>query len=383
MPYWYWRKLKNDWAVDEDTTNRFDLPTKGHVSGLWVKLRQTNEQGNYATDNGWPFQQTDIRIVGNGNVEIIDLDGEFLEAIDWWNTGVMPKNNLWDDVSNIQEAHLFIPFGRYMGDTEMGLILDRFSAGVQFEETNEIDTDEFSDGYSQYDIWALMRKDPEGGLFRNGYLRKRNIKTKDADSDSEFEVTLPTTNKLRQIYLFDVPSLSSNVPATVPFTLIQKLWLGLKSGDEYMIDNLDSTIFARIIHQYYKRMAHTGGITKVASAEDNFFDTMIYERAQSQLTPMDSTGVMAFEAATTFYERVCQLYAEDDGGSRVSKYVYVDSWGILYHGLIPLLYQDPMSEPTDWLDTYEQADVTVKVTEGSGSGNWYLVLDELQEAYPS
>lgn len=57
--------------------------------------------------------------------------------------------------------------------------------------------------------------------------------------------------------------------------------------------------------------------------------------------------------------------------------------GIMLFGDIPLLMQGPLSEPETWLDAKEMADVYVEVTEGASTGNWMIVLDELEETYPT
>lgn len=382
MGYWYWRKLKSAWVIDENTSNKFDLPERGHISGLYLKLQQKNLTGNYALDNSWPFQKTTLRIIGNGSKEIIDLKGRQMEAINWWNSGAMPKNNLWDDINNIQEAYGVLPFGRYLGDPEYGLILERFSAGVEFEDENTISTTYKTDANSKYDIWALMRKDPEGGLFNRGYLKKRQIKDKDCDTETEYDVKLPTDKRLRQIYLFDEPDLSSNLPATTPFTLLQKIWLGILSKEEYILDNLDSGIFARTIHQMYKRKAHTQAMSKLHASNANYIDTMIYERDMTQLTALHTTAHYCIENSATFYERICRAYGFATGGAGASIYCYMNAWGILYHGLIPLLMQDPLSLDEGWLDAAANKDVYVSFTEGSGDGHIYIVLDELERSYP-
>lgn len=383
MSYWYWRPLKSAWVVDEATNNKFDLPEKGHLSGLYGRLRVTNAAGNYAYDNGWPLERTDFRILGNGNREIIDLRGRQVQAINYWDTGIMPKDNLWDDINNVCEQYFILPFGKYLGDPQHGLILDNFTAGVEFEETNTFSTTYYTDAYSKYDIFGLFRKNPEGNLFSGGYLKKRQIVNKDTASESQYPVKLPTTNRLRQIHLFTEPDLSGT-PATTPFTNVSKIWLGIKSREEYIIDNMDSGTLARAMHQMYGRKPQTQGITKTHASNANYFDTMIYERENTSLTGMGTTtGIIAHENSSTFWERICRVYAITDASAGISAYVYVTSQGICFFGDIPLLAQNPMeTDETKWLNSKMEGDVYVEFTEGASTGNVYIVLDELEKEYP-
>lgn len=383
MGYWYWRPLKSAWSVDEGTSNKFDLPEKGHLSGLYLRLRAINAAGNYAYDNGWPMERTDFRILGNGNREIIDVRGRQLQAMNFWDSGIMPKDVLWDDINGTIEQYSYIPFGRWLGDEKYGLILDNFDSGVEFEETNTFSTTYFTDAYSRYDILGLFRKNPEGNLFSGGYLTKKQVANKDTASETQYPVKLPTTNKLRQIHLFTEPDLSST-PATTPFTNCSNIWLGIKSREEYILDNVDAGTIARAIHQMFGRKVQTQGITKTHASNANYFDTMIYERENTGLTAMGTTtGIIAHENSSTFWERICRVYAITDASAGISAYVYVTSQGICFFGDIPLLAQDPMkTDETGWLDSKVNGDVYVEFTEGASTGNVYIVLDELQKEYP-
>jgi len=385
MGYWYWRPLKSSWVLDEGTTNRFSLPERGHLSGLYFRLKARNLTANYAKDNLYPLQNVTTRIVANGNVELVDLRGRQLKAMNYWDTGEMPKDNLIDTGASDMEEYGFIPFGRYLGDPEYGLILERFAAGVEFEDTNTFDTTYWTDTYQMYDIWGLFRKDPEAALFAKGFLKKRQILNKDTASETQYGVKLPTQNKLKQIHMFSEPDLSSNVPETGVFTNLDYIWLGVKSREEYILNNARARILARIMHHKYKRRPRTTVISDVNASEDNFLDTMIYERESSQLTCLPTTDVarIAYEYRWTFWERVCKLYQKDDTGTRQGGYVYADSVGICLNGDIPLLDIDPMAPEEDYLDAKEMADVYVEFTEGASTGNIYVVLDELQKTYPT
>lgn len=383
MGYWYWRQLFNEKVLDENTTNRMDLPEKGYLSGLMLGLQMTNLVGNYALDDKWPFQQTTLKVVGNGNKELINLRGRQLEALNFWDTGKIPKNILWDDIGGGSMAYAYIPFGRYMGDPKYGLILDKFSAGVQLVDENTVSTTYFTDGSVKLDVLALMRKDPEPGMFSGGYLAKRLIKTKDAASEVQYGVKLPTVNKLRNIHLFTEPTLTSHLPATTPFTLLNKTWLGIKSREEYIINNVSASLFARTIYEKMNRKAHTSCMSKVHATNANYADTQIYEREGTHVTALHTSAAYAIENSATFWERIARVYAFVTGGTGTSLYVYVDAWGILYHGLLPLLDVDPMADETEFLDAKAMADVYVEFTETSGSGNIYVVLDELEKSYPS
>lgn len=384
MGYWYLRPLKKEWAVNEATTNRFDLPERGMLSGLFVHLVVTNDECLEDVDNPWPFQNTDIRIVGNGNVELIDLRGRQLQAINHWESGEMPKDNLHSHDSGYTEQWAFIPFGRFMGDLKYGLDLSKFVAGVQFEETNVFATTHYQDGTEKYTIHALMRKNPEAGLFGGGFFKKRQIINKDTASETQYGVKLPTRNLLKQIHLFSEPDLSAHIPETNVYTNVNAIWLSIKSKEEYILDNINSREWATLIHQMYGRRAHTQ-IVAYGHGGGACMDPMIYEAEGRHCTAVhDSVAIYREDNATSWLERTADIYSYSAAGGDVDSRFYLDTWGMSYHGIIPLMMIHPLEDDeAKYLDSERDMDVYVEITEGASTGNWYVVLDELMKSYPS
>ena len=383
-PYWYWRQLKNSWAIDENTTNRFDLPEQGALSGLYVVINTTNEADLSSYDDPFPMQRiSKLRIVGNGNYPIVDLMGKMVHAMNFWDRGEMTHDTLSFVDAEEQNVYLYLPFGRYMGDPDYGLWLEKFASGVQWEETNNISTTYYGDTDTKFSIYALMRKNPESNLFSKGFLQKRQIIKKDAATETQYAVKLPTENKLRQIHLFSEPTVASGVLSTTCFTLTQKLFLSIKSKEEYLLDNVSSSDWARFIHDYVGRRARTS-VRFRGGAAGSYYDTMIAEKLVGSLQHMGANAYFDTTNTSTDQTQYQQVYQFlHDGTAATSMWARLTAEGILLHGDIPLLLQKPTDPEETWLDAKANKDVYVEITEGSSSGNWYLVLDELQKTYPS
>lgn len=387
MGYWYWRNLKTNWTQDEAATNRFDLPDQGMLSGLRIAVQQKNAAylcNGY--DNPYPTQKINPRIMGNGNKEIIDLRGKELEAINFWDTGKMSQMILWTVSGQTITEEVFIPFGRYLGDMKMGLDLGKWSSGVQFEDTNTWSTTYVTDTYQKYTIDGLFRKNPEGNLFSEGYLSKKHIANEESTARTQHEVKLPTTNKLKQIYLFTEPDLTdvtTYLPSITPFSNISAVWLGIKTNEEYILDNMPTGQQAYQMHQQYGRVADVGGLSG-GGATTMYIDTKIYERQETTFGTYNTNPRSFVEDAATNLERIIKGYSYDLATPTAALgQHYWHAKGICPHGIIPLLMQDPKSEQNEWLDAGQMADVSVACSEGtSGYGKWYIVLDELQK-HPS
>lgn len=383
MGYWYWRNLKNAWNLDHGTSDRFDLPERGMLSGLMLKIQNKNNLELVNVNLPYPMQKITFRIVANGNVEIVDIKGSHLQALNFWDRGMMP----WDSVRVLDnegnENYSFIPFGRELGDEKYGLDLSKFDAGVQFEETNTMNDTLYTENYSKLTVYGLFRKDPEAGLFGGGYLKKRQILNRTTTGATQHSVKLPTRNKIRQISLFSEMTQAAGLPTYGPFAVLNTLWLGLKSKEEYLLNSIPADQFARFIHHFYKRKPETKIRCRTGMSADKIIDTMIYEREDSLMSPnFGGTGYFVQFDTSAMYERFVKPTGYNASGSGVNVNIYLRSQGILYHGHIPLLMGDMMGDEEGWLDAEEEKDVYVEWSEGGSYGNIYVVLDELQKTYP-
>ena len=383
MPYWYWRNLQNGWAVTEASTDRFDLPEKGALSGLKITLRQHNTSDlDNAVDDPYPTQRVSLKVLGNGNFEIVNLRARQLEALNFWETGHMNRKLLWTLRGIDLSEEIFIPFGRYFGDMKYGLMLDRFGAGVQFEETNTWDTTYVTVGDQTLTIDGLFYKNPPSDLFSGGFLTKKQITNQSVAGRTQFGVKLPSDNLLKQIYVFTEPDHSSHVMASTPFANLTTLWLSILAKQEYIINGMGAGALAYYMHQLYSRVARTEGLTG-DTASTHYCDTKIYERQGTGMAMFNTTAGFLVEDAATNLERVLKMYSKNTSGNAAGQQAYWNAQGICPHGIIPLLLQDPMSDETAWMDAKANGDVYVEASEGASSGHWYIVLDELQKAIPT
>lgn len=383
-PYWYWRNIVSSRDVEESTTDRFDLPEQGAVSGLHITLQARNAVDlDNAVDLPYPTEEfSQIRLVGNGNFELVNAQARMIEAMNFWETGNMSRKLLWTLRGIDLSEEIYIPFGRYLGDPMYGLKLENFASGVQFESTNTYDTTSWTDDYTKITVDALMRKNPEGNLFSGGFLRKRVVKDKTAATETQFGVKLPTDNKLKQIYIFSQPAYSSHLLATTPFAEVSRLWLSIKSREEYIWNNQIFGSIAYYMHQLYDRVAHTEGLTGDQSAT-HYCDTKIAERQGTAVAMYNTTAGFIVEDAATNLERIAKMLTKDTSGTGAGRQMYWNAWGIAPHGMVPILMQDPASDDSQWMDAAVNKDVYVEATEGVSTGHWYIVLDELEKQYPS
>jgi len=382
--YWYWRALKKDWVLDEGTTNKFDLPERGHLSGLAIASKAENEQdlGDYG--DPYPIQRhTKFRLIGDGNFEIVNASGRQLKAIECWNDNISPKGIHSQCDTHYQRNYLTIPFGRFMGDEKYGLILEKFEAGVEFEETNNYDTDYHKDTKSTLTIFGLFRKRPEAGLMEMGFLRKRNIIDKLTAAETEYGVKLPTRNKLRQIYLFNENAVSAiGVETGSAWNVAKTIWLTAKSKEELIIDNAALRTFSYHMHNHFGRLFKTHIKVKTGPGGDAYVDSMIYRSHEIGQIAEETAATDEFLMTTGGDSRVKRNYMMVGGTETAGRMGEAIFEGIMVHGMTPLLVIDPYAEEDDYLDAEEMKDIYFAATEGTSDDHWRLVLDEVQKIYP-
>jgi hypothetical protein len=370
-------------VLDEGTTNKFDFPSKGMVSGLLIHRNVTNAVDLHTYEKQWAFQRAKDRLVGNGNVDIANLEERHLAAIDLYETGKTPNLGLTQAIGGVQSSDLLLMFGRYMGDPKYGLDLGKFGAGVEFIDENSFSTSYYTDASCMLTVWALMRKNPEAGLFSGGYFRKRQIVNKDAASATQYKVKMPTENKIRQIHMFSEEDISSYVRATGGLTTLQTVWLGINSKEEQIINSMTTTQLSRFLASYFGLQPITKGYFK-DDASGTYFETCIHDLRESVYSVNHSNIGVVKEDGNTWLDSVSHIQAYDMAGSAYSQTGIIVSKGQALSGWICLLLTDPVKDDeTSFLDAKALADVDVEFTEGNSAGNTYIVLDELERSYPS
>lgn len=382
--YWYWRGLKKAWVLNEGTTNKLDLPERGHLSGIAIHSKCENKIALDDYDEPYPIQRhTKFRIIGNGNFEVVNASGKHLKSIECWNDNVDPKGMYDQGPGKFQRNYITIPFGRYMGDEDYGLVLERFAAGVELEETNKYNIVQYKDTKQTLDVYGLFRKRPEPGCFAKGFLRKRVIIEKDALSEVQYAVRIPTLNKIRQIYLFSEADVSDGVETGVPIYTANYVFLTTKSKEELILNNVRNRELCYWQHNHFGRLFHTHISIYTQTDGDAYVDSMIYRGfmtgGMNHAPAAADLGLMTTGGDT----RIKRVYAYAGAAAAANLIAETDFEGVALHGLTPLLVIDPYAEEDDYLDSDALKDVYVEITEGHSTGTWWLVLDELQKFYPS
>lgn len=384
MPYWYWRPILPATELNEATSNPFDLPERGALSGISVHLECLNASALQNYPNALALFRSKWRLVGNGNYEIINAEARHLAACAFHDTKKVPVMPLINGSGCYQTFAIPIPFGRYLGDPKYGLDLSKFGSGVQFEETNTFDTTYFSNTYSKLRIDGLFRKNPEAGLFSEGFFKKRQIVNKDAASEVQYGVKLPTSNKLKQILMFSDNDLSSYLRKASIWDLLKTVWLGVKSKEEYLIDNMAASTWSKIMANLLGLFPETYGYAEDVTGSGTYWETCIGDLRESVMSALSTIDLKVLEPNTSWLDSIAKITLFNTAGAATTGAGIIHSKGLAFMNMLPLLGINPLfTDEAELLDAAEMKDVYVEFTEGNSYGNIYIVLDELQKAYPT
>lgn len=163
-----------------DAVLQEDLPSGGGLSGLDIIVRNTNG----ATSNllaSLLDTIEHIRIVADGNDYLYNLTGYENFLMHWQKFGRPPTLNYSEYLSEVQELHIPLRFGRYLGDPLFGLDLSK-EANTQLQldynmaAVNSVGATGFLDGSTEISIIAYMTPRTKVPGFK-GFLSPRELRT--------------------------------------------------------------------------------------------------------------------------------------------------------------------------------------------------------------
>jgi len=167
--------LDQETQTNDTATRRVPLPRSGALSGIELRTAITN---GATAGRERVFTAIDrIQVVGDGSFVIFDMEG--MELYRWAHHfyGKEPPH-VWDETAAVvQRLTLPIPFGRYFGDPEFWLPLNRFrdiELRIQYSPT--IAATGFVTGTTEFHAVMLIDDEQSPPGPHLGYLRNTQIK---------------------------------------------------------------------------------------------------------------------------------------------------------------------------------------------------------------
>lgn len=196
------RYLLNREVQSSDSATRIvQLPRAGNLSAIGLRVEITNGATS-GTERVWEAIDR-VEVIANGSEVLFSLEGRELEK--WmyvWSRRRAPQV-LTQVGSAVQEIVAFIPFGRFIGDPELYLPLERFQTvelRVQYSPTISATT--FATGTTTISAILYMWRQGAVGLRTRGYIRTTQFRSFTSAASGEDVTELPRRFPLLDILVF-------------------------------------------------------------------------------------------------------------------------------------------------------------------------------------
>jgi hypothetical protein len=375
--HWQRRYIREGETWARGGTYRLDLPDSGFLGSIVVRVDGTCQTDAAIAAEKWRIIDyiSKIQVIANGSKVIKDLTGRQLQALNWYDQGVMP-NAKWNEyASAVQQEYFLLNFGRYLHDDAMGLDLSRFDT-VQLVFTNNTSSTYYS---ADWTISTLGEFKRDGGAFPLGYVRSEEYKTWSATADTWEYNDLPTEGKLRRLCLELEPDLGDtyNEFETSIDNMGRDVKITLDSGQEIVyeggVDDLlreINLLMGRDVMVYqipYRtaRYAQRNGLGRC------------FAYAHGPQSASDTTAETAIATINTDYDRGTWGLA---GSGTLGNDSFIGI-GAAPHAVlwVPFNLSD---DPADWIDLASRKTLKVDIhaynTSGATGGACSLILERQQ-----
>lgn len=205
MGYWLHQRWKEDTAIDEGVTDRYELPSKGILSSIHIHAkdeRSTTVRDAVTLPKLLEDELTKLEIIANGSKVIKSLtcnEAMFSNLLDFKRP---PYRQYTEDAGAINFLNVCLNLGRYPRDPAYGLDCSKYDL-LELKITNAATVETktgWTDAKLDYEIWLDKYVGSLPG--RVGYFKTSEKKSYTSSGGSAWdEVPLPCLNPYRRILL--------------------------------------------------------------------------------------------------------------------------------------------------------------------------------------
>ena len=204
MTTWMYDAKRKAESVTKKETVRVDLPAKGWLSSIAIKMSAKNG-GTSNIENHLHDNVTKIEVVGAGGATIKSLTGVQAQGLNWFDGQRKSWNQMTEYLSEVNQEQFILNFGRGYMDTEYMLDCSKIIDG-QLKFTYDLGTirataaDSYLGTDQDIDIVYLI-PDNFTGPAPKGYIKSTETKSWTSAASGINYVTIPKENPIRRIML--------------------------------------------------------------------------------------------------------------------------------------------------------------------------------------
>ena len=346
----------------EDQTNgagtkTIDIDVIDPISRIEIKFRAQN--GAAGNSDHPAANITKIELVDGANV-LFSLTGKEAQAVNFYNRGIMPAGGIDTINDHWNTAYFSIDFGRYLWDTDLALVPEKFG-NLQLKITYDEDVCQTSADANYLSVYAFCFD--EKTVSPRGFLMTKELREYTGAAGAYESTDVPTDYIIKQIYVF-------GRYATNTFcTQIDEIRLSEEHLKRIVVD-LSSAEFLYWTLERYGRTVEHAYLMGVTSA------TYFYAApSDSGYALMSGYGADAYNCA---YTHDGGKFGYNTNSATVNGKAIIS--GVFPHGACPILFYNDKNID-DWYDVRAKKNIELRIKAGasySTSGNIQIVTEQLR-----
>lgn len=370
----------------DSQTFKYDLPSKGGLSGLDLILRATNG-GTSNLDHWLPETISKIEIIGNGDQRLFSMSGEEAFRYFWWKNGIPADYNFTEYLSEKQKVTFPLRFGRFLGDQLYGLDLSKFQ-NIQLAIEYNLATGGAvgATGFltSTMEISAQMHITEVGKTpSYRGMITPREFYTWTSSASGEKEVELPSQWPLLGYMIYAREEATSWLDTVVK----QRLSLDNDARQPYRgrIEHQLAALYARLTERSLKfKLMGTDAGTKHVPMDP--IKALAFNIPGTTWVTGSVDGLTKFMAGTFSADTITlqgqeMTYAKAGVVSSAVAASSLDSCEMIVHGYPGQSFYRPLGDENtfeDLLSPSEWSDAKVIIEEGNAGASCALIVEEIR-----
>ncbi len=372
--YWQDEYIREGVSMTLNDTYRLDLPEHGLLGSLLIRISGSQVSGYGQADPDWRIidEISKIEILLDGSDVCKSLTGYQVQALAFWDQGVMPPSTWRNYATNTQFCYILLNFGRHYDDRMMGLNLGRFNQ-VEFKLTNTATISLFSD--LTVSIQGHYLRDAGDRSFV-GYLRTEQWRSWTTVQDETQYNELPVIHSIRRIMLQAIPNVDgSNVETTNMHNLMDDIDFGLDTGQVRVYKGGIDDLMRANLYSYGKLPIAGGFPYKTADQgiDISLGYTLLAVAGAGSQDGAGAAVIPTLESGRTSFTQKGETFEADSPMT------------LMVAGLAPfntaMFRFDTDPEPNTWLDPNARKtvklDIHTRDSSSSASGFNAIILDRL------
>ncbi len=370
MTNWMWDAKRKTASVDSKKTERIDLPEKGFLSSILIKMNAVNG-GTSNVANHLHDCVTKIEAVGAGGETMKSYTGVEAQALSWFDGLHRPWSQKVESADSYNQEHFILNFGRYFGDTEYMLDCSKIVDG-QLKITWDLATNTAvgATGYlgsdQDIDVNYLIPLDWAGGAPK-GYVKTTETKAFTSAVSGIDYTTIPRDNPIRRIM---IRAYESGISPAATLTNA-KLIAG---NNKYIPWDNSMKVLKDLNTVYYPPVWNY--FDDIFAKDATTTETNVAYSTDPKLVPTDERSAWPkSEAYGKITVGLDDLATPTAIASEEKVRLSAVGWG--YHNCFMLPFDKPDWKPELLLQAQTYSDLKLELTQGNAGGAVAVVTEEV------